>query len=187
MTSGEFFEGCGRFFWRFVRLLIFLLIALIPIGLLYSLVQQWSGRLATDASWDMLGFWVQLAGTALVLFLLMVVRLGFDMAQVRAVTEDERAIRRALLAAFKLTFGNFGSLFWIYLRLNLVAWVGSAALIWVWVKLVRPEWVAVSFLIGQAMVLLWIGARLWLRASEMVWYQRYGPGPSAELLEKMVA
>jgi hypothetical protein len=187
LTTGEFFEACGRFFWRFVRLLIVLLVVLIPVNLLFNLVQRWSGKLAAEASWEMLGFWAQVAGTAVVLFLLMVIRLGFDMAQVRAVAEDERAMRRALLEAFKVTWRNFGSLFWIYLRLNLLAWAGSAVLLWMWVKLVRPEWVGISFLIGQAIVLLWIGTRLWLRASGMLWYQRFGPGPSAEYLDKLVA
>jgi hypothetical protein len=187
LTTGEFFEACGRFFWRFARLLIFLLILLIPINLLFSFVQKWSGKLATEASRGMLGFWVQVAGTAVVLFLLMVIRLVFDMAQVRAVAEDVRPMRRALLDAFKLTWGDFGSLFWIYLRLSFATWAGTAVLLWVWVRLVRPEWVGVSFLIGQAIVLLWIGTRLWLRASETCWYQQQGPPPSEEYLEKLVA
>lgn len=187
LTTGEFFEACGRFFWRFVRLLIFLLILLIPVNLLSSFVQQWSGKLAAEASRGMLGFWVQVAGTAVVLILLMAIRLVFDMAQVRVVAEDVRPMRRALLDAFKLTWRNFGSLFWIYLRLSLATWVGSAVLLWMWVKLVRPEWVGVSFLIGQAIVLLWIGTRLWLRASETCWYQQQGPPPSEEYLEKLVA
>jgi hypothetical protein len=187
LTTGEFFEACGRLFWRFVRLLIVLLIVLIPVNLLFGFVQSWSSKLAADASWDMLGFWVQAAGMAVVLFLLMVIRLVFDMAQVRAVAEDERAMRRALLAALKLTWENFGSLFWIYLRLNFVPWAGSTALLWIWVRIVRPEWVGISFLIGQAIVLLWIGARLWLRASETCWYQQQGPPPSAEYLDKLVA
>jgi hypothetical protein len=187
LRTGEFFEACGRFFWRFVRLLIFLLILLIPVNLLSSFVQQWSGKLAGEASWGMLGFWVQVGGTAVVLFLLMVIRLVFDMAQVRAVAEDVRPMRRALLDAFKMTWRNFGTLFWIYLRLSFATWAGTAVLLWMWVRWVRPEWVGVSFLIGQAIVLLWIGTRLWLRASETCWYQQQGPQASEEYLEKLVA
>jgi hypothetical protein len=177
LATGEFFEACGRFFWRLVRLLILLLIALVPVFVLVHFVLNWSDRLSTEALRPRLGFWVEVVGLLVLLFLSMAVRLWFDMAQVRAVAEDERAIRRSLLRAFKLSLGNFGPLFWIYLRLSLLAWFGLAAALWVWVKFVRPEWLFVSFLLGQAIVFLWLATRLWLRASETVWYQRSCPAP----------
>lgn len=177
LATGEFFEACGRFFWRLVRLLILLLIALVPVFALVHFVLDWSGRLSTEAPRPRLGFWVEVVGLVVWLFLSMAVRLWFDMAQVRAVAEDEKAIRRSLLRAFKLSLRNFGPLFWIYLRLSLLAWFGLAAALWVWVKFVRPEWLSVSFLLGQGIVFLWLATRLWLRASETLWYQRSCPGP----------
>ena len=176
MRAGEFFEACGRFFWRFVRLLLFLIIVLIPIVLFAGLITNWSGKLASNATQPLLGFWVELLGLLIVTLLLMAVRLWFDMAQIRAVAENERAMRRTLLQAFKITFGNFGSLFWIYLRLSILALAGLASAFWVWVMLVRPESIGVSFLLGQAAILLGIAIRLWLRASETRWYQeRFAP------------
>lgn len=131
----------------------------------------------------MLGFWVELAGAVVLLFLLMAVRLWFDLAQVRAVAEGERAMRRTVWRALKLTLGNFLPLFWIYLRISLVACAGLLAVAWVWVRFVRPERIGVSFLLGQALVLLWLGARLWQRACETLWYQRRFPPPVAPLPE----
>jgi len=180
LGAGEFFQACGAFFWRFVRLLVFLLAVLVPIGLLFNLAQQWSGRLSADAPWEMLGFWVGVGGTIVVLFLLLAVRLWFDMAQVCAVAESEHKMRRALVRAFRLTFGNFAQLFWIYLRILLVAAVGLAMALWLWVRFVRPEWVAVSFLLGQAVVAQWLATRLWLRASETLWYQHHSAAPPPE-------
>jgi hypothetical protein len=172
LTTGEFFEACGRFLWRFVRLLIFLLIVLIPIVILERLVVRWSAKLALNAAPPKLGFWVEVVGLLVVLFLLMAARLWFDMAQVRAVAENERVMRRTILETFKLTFTNFGSLFWIYLCPSLVSWIGLALAFRIWEKLVRPEWTGASFLLGQAVLLIWIATRLWQRASETVWYQR---------------
>jgi len=175
LRTSEFFRACGAYFWRWVRLLIFLLIALVPLGFLAYGIDEWSGRLATDARQDMLGFWVELAGALVLLFLLMALRLWFDLAQVRAVAENETRMRRNLLRSFPLTFGNFGLLFWIYLRISLVAWVGLVLAFWVWVKWVGPQSVGVSFLLGQGVVFLWLGTRLWQRASETLWYQRRFP------------
>jgi hypothetical protein len=187
LTSGEFFQACGTMFWRFLRLVLMMLIPLAPIVILFSGVWRWSGKLASDASREMLGFWVQVGGTIVALFLLLAVRLWFDIAQVWAVAESESRMRRVLVRASGLTFGNFATLFWVYLRILLVAAVGMAVALGVWVKFVRPEWVGVSFLLGQAVLLLWLTARLWLRASETAWFQRYGPAYSADYLDRLVA
>lgn len=176
MTKGEFSEASGRFFWRFVRLLIMLLIVLIPVGIIFNLRTRASHLLDERSPNPAAGIWVQLTGLLVVLFLMQAVRLWFDMAQVRAVAEDERAMRRALGRAFKITFGNFGSLYWMYLRISIMAWLVMAALLWIWVRLVRPEWIGVSFLLTQLILLSWLGTRLWQRASETIWYQRRLPG-----------
>ena len=79
------------------------------------------------------------------------------MAQVLAVAEDDRVMGRALMHALRLTLANFTTLFWIYLRISLIAWAFSAAAFWAWIKLVQPEWIGVSFLLGQAVLLVWLG------------------------------
>jgi len=173
LTKGEFFEASGRFFWRFVRLLVLLLIVLIPVGIVYRLVSRGSDALQEKNANPMPGVWMEFIGLLLVLFLMEAVRLWFDMAQVRTVAEDEPAVRRALRWGLKTTWENFGSLYWIYLRISIVAWLAMALLFAVWVKLVRPEWVGDSFVITQLMALAWLGTRLWQRASETLWYQRH--------------
>ena len=178
LTTSEFFEACGRMFWRFVRLLICMLIVLAPIVIIARGVKRWSDRLANNAPRATMGFWVEVAGLLVVALLLMAVRLWFDMAQVHAVAENEAAMGRALVHSLRLTFANFATLFWIYLRISLIAWAFSAAALWGWIQLVRPEWIGVSFLLGQAVLLVWLGTRLWQRASETLWYAQNRPAPS---------
>jgi hypothetical protein len=177
LTTSQFFEASGRMFWRFVRLFICMLIVLVPVVLVAREVKGWSDKLAADSPRAMMGFWVEVAGLLAVALLLMAVRLWFDMAQVRAVAENERAMRRALVHALRLTLANFTTLFWIYLRISLIAWAFSAAAFWAWIRLVQPEWIGDSFLLGQAVLLVWLGTRLWQRSSEMVWYQKHRPAP----------
>ena len=172
LSKGEFFEASGRFFWRFVRLLIMLLVALIPVGIVYRLTTGATHLLDERSPSPMPGVWSQFTGLLVVLFLLQAARLWFDMAQVRAVAEDERAIRRALGRAFKITFENFGSLYWLYLRISVAAWLAMALLGWIWIRFVRPEWIGASFLVTQLMLLSWLATRLWQRASETIWYQQ---------------
>ena len=173
LTKGEFFEASGRFFWRFARLLVFLGIVLIPVSLVYRLVSRASNALRERNANPMPGVWTDFIGLILVLFLMEAVRLWFDMAQIRAVAEDEPAVRRALRWSSKITWEHFGSLYWIYLRISIVACLVMALLFAVWVKLVRPEWVGGSFVITQLVALAWLGTRLWQRASETLWYQQH--------------
>jgi hypothetical protein len=96
------------------------------------------------------------------------VRLWFDMAQVRAFIEDERAMRRSSLAAFKLTMANFGTLFWLYFRISFLAWLGLGLGLWFWIRLSGGA----AVIMLQIVLLWWVATRLWQRASEVAWYQR---------------
>jgi hypothetical protein len=177
LTTADFFHACGAFFWRWVRLLVFLLIVLAPITIVASGFTTWSDSLSHDAPQEKLGFWVELAGLLLVALLMMSVRLWFDMAQVHAVAEDQRSMLRAVARSFRLTFRNFGSLFWMYLRISFLAWLGLAAGLLIWIK-IPPERVSLSFLVLETTLLWWTGTRLWQRASETVWYERLSPAPA---------
>jgi hypothetical protein len=169
LSTRDFFASCGAFLWRCVRLFLFL--AIIAGAIMYGghAVLHWGGRLINDAGGEKTGYWVALFAIVLTTFVMMSVRLWFDMAQVHAVVEDERAMRRSLKSAFKLTFSNFGSLFWLYCRISFLAWLGLAIGLWVWTRLSG----ATAIIMLEAVLLWWVGNRMWQRASEVAWYQRF--------------
>jgi len=176
LGAPEFFHACGAYFWRWVRLLIFLLIILAPVFFLTSGITKWSGKLSDDSPQEKLGFWFDVYGLLFVALLMMAIRLWFDMAQVRAVAEDEHAMRRSLARAFKLTFRNFGSLYWLYFRISFLAWLGVAAAWWIWLR-IPAERIGSTFFLFEVLLAWWIGTRLWQRASETVWYERHAEIP----------
>ena len=63
------------------------------------------------------------AAAVVVLLLMICIRVWFDMAQVIAVAEDERRMRKALRRSATLLRHNFLSLYWLYLRVSLIAWI----------------------------------------------------------------
>jgi hypothetical protein len=180
LSTGEFFGAGGRYFWRFVRLSICLVVILAPLMLAWGAVYRWSGRLATNSPNPFTGFRVEWAGGLLLVLALLAVRLWFDMAQVRIVAEDERSALRALRWAFRSTLRHFGSLYWLFLRIAVVGWIQMAVLFWIWMEYVPHEHMGLSFLLAQLTLLLWLGARLWQRAGETVWYGRYIDAATAE-------
>jgi hypothetical protein len=174
LTTMEFFQNGGRYFWRFFRLVLFLLVALIPVAVVAAITSSVADSVDKKSISPFPAVWIQVAGAVIVLFLLMTVRLWFDIAEVTAVAESETGAWRCLKAAFRLLRGNFGSLLWIYFRISFLAWLGEAILLHIWVRYVPPEWTGVSFVLGQVIVLFWMGMRWWQRASEVLWYQAHG-------------
>ncbi len=170
LTTREFFEACGSYFWRWVRLLILMVIALIPLGLLAYVVSDQTGTLLADAA-EKTGYWFLLVGMVVIGFLIMFVRLWFDMAQVRAVVEEETGMWRNAGRAFKITTGNFATLFWMYLRISIVGWLIFGAGLYVWAKMPPARFVWTIFFL-ETVILFGFGVRLWQRACEMIWYQR---------------
>jgi hypothetical protein len=171
LSTADFFQASGAWFWRFVRLLIMFLIVLIPVAIAASAIKNWSGDLSNNAAPEKLGFWVVVAGAVLIWFIAVCLRLWFDVAQVHAVATGERAMRRALKRAFGMTFGNFGALFPLYLLPSLVALIGMGVILLIWTE-VPSTATGMSFVLLEIWMLLWLGTRLWQRAGETAWYQR---------------
>jgi hypothetical protein len=172
LRTAEFFHACGAFFWRCVRLVLCLIIVMVPIMILASILFSWADTLSDDAPQETLGFWVLLPGSLLLVAALMAIRLWFDIAQVRVVAEDDRTIRKSLAQALRLMRENFPSLFWIYFRISFLAWLVLAVALWIWSRM-PPRHFGWSAVILEVVILFWFVARLWQRASETIWYERW--------------
>ncbi|HEY1272066.1 MAG TPA: hypothetical protein VGF08_08780, partial [Terriglobales bacterium] len=94
-----------------------------------------------------------------------------DLAQVRAVIEDERTMWKNCRQALGLLRMNFGSLFWLYFRISLVSWLVGAAGLWLWSHM-PGQLSGLSFAILEVVLFWWVLVRLWQRAAEVTWYQR---------------
>ncbi len=113
------------------------------------------------------------AAAVVVLLLMICIRVWFDMAQVIAVAEDERRMHKALRRSAALLRHNFLSLYWLYLRVSLIAWIVFAVGLHIWMTHLRPESILVPFLLSQFLIIFWQGCRLWQRASECIWYREH--------------
>ncbi|MGB6391009.1 MAG: hypothetical protein WBF14_01455 [Candidatus Acidiferrales bacterium] len=175
LTAGPFFEACGEHFWRFVRLEIYFVLALIPVGILFALARAAYGAAdARSVSPYATGHYLGRAIAAVIVLLaLLVVRLWFDMAQVIAVSDGETAMHRALRKGARVVFRNFASLFGLFFGVNLIAGAGFGLGLFIWMGWLPPEATGKAALLAQALILFWIAMRLWERASEAIWYHQY--------------
>jgi hypothetical protein len=172
-TTATFFEACGHHFWRFFRLVIYLLLAFIPIGILAAICGSIYHRIDAVSNSPYSADFFVIAISLIILLLTMVLRLWFDMAQVIAIAEDETRMHRTLRRATSLLVHNFGSLLWLYLRLSLLAWIVLGLGLYLWMYRLSPLSTTAAFLLTQLMLVFWIAARLWQRACEALWYRQY--------------
>jgi hypothetical protein len=171
-TRGQFFEFCGDFFWRMVRLL---LCSIIPFGIVLSLlsgVNAISGKMATNAASDTQGFWFQVIGSFVVLLMGLFVRAWFDLAQARTIIDHVRGMFALTLRSFVLALRNIPRFLFMYLVTTVVAGIAIVAAWYLWLSIPHTSFGA-SWLLLQLLSLLLIGIRLWQRAAMVLWYDNY--------------
>jgi hypothetical protein len=171
--ASSFFEASGYYFWRFVRLLVYFAIVLLPIGAIGAGVGALYDHI-DDASVSPFPAVYFFAGSSVMIVLLLaIVRLWFDMAEIIAVADDDRRMHKALRHAARVLWHNFFSLLWLHLRIAVVGLALFAIGLCVWMTLLSPQSIIIAFLLSQLMILVWISTRLWQRASEALWYREY--------------
>lgn len=172
LATGDFFAASGAFFWRFVRLLLLSLIPFFIVSMIYQGLNKLSDTVGDRAIADQVGIFLFWFAVAVFLLLALVVRLWFDIAQVRTVAQNERGMWRNTWKAFRITFRALPSLFWMYFRISLFAWVTLIVGLVIWAKL-PPTVTPVTFILLELILLAQLATRFWQLASAMTWYQRH--------------
>ncbi len=172
LTRGEFFETCGEFFWRMMRLT---LCFVIPFGIVFALmgkVVSVSSKMSTDASRDMQGFWVRVAGLFGCLLIALFVRAWFDLTQTRTVCERIRGMFVLTFRSFVLALRNLPRLVSIYFAITMVGALLALGTWFVWLNIPHKSFGA-SWLLLEVFTVVMVALRLWQRAATMLWYENF--------------
>ena len=172
LTTGEFFAASGGFFWRMVRLLLLSTVPFVIVGMIDHGLDKLARYVGDRAIADQVGIFMGWGGIVIFLMIALAVRLWFDIAQVRAVAQNERRMWRNTWRAWSITWHHFGGLYWMYFRIALLAWITLGLGLLIWTKLPAPATGAV-FLIFQLIMFAQIATRLWQLAGAMAWYQQH--------------
>ena len=164
VSREDFWATCGRNVWRFLRL--FALNLLIG-GVVFAVLAGANGALgkaAGNSTNEKLPFYVQLAGAIVIVFVMTWIRTWFDLAQADVVLRDESRVRKSLRRALHQRSSSLARLLGADLLITLLACGWLLAGLWVWDVVIPPaRWVA-AFLVGQAILIVWLTARFWQRA-----------------------
>jgi hypothetical protein len=172
LTTGDFFAASGAFFWRFVRLMLLSIIPFAIVGMIYQGLSKLADHIGDRAIADQVGIFLGWGAMLIFLLLALWVRLWFDIAQVRAVVQNERGMWRNLWKSWRITWHDSRHLFRIYFCISLVAWVTLVIGLVLWTHL-PPTSLPLSFVLLELIVLAQLMTRLWQLASATTWYQRH--------------
>ncbi len=178
-TLAAFFRGCGKHFWRFVRL------ALIS-AVLYVLVLASSRGLnglgnkiwGEGSEQTPLVYWSWFR-TALVLALFGLVNLVFDYARIRLVADDSRKAFRGAIASTRFVFRNFGrtvglyTVLWVIFLVIVAVYRGIAGIL----SAPSMGMILLLFVIRQITVLARMGVQLLFYSSQSEMYLALAPPP----------
>ena len=168
----EFFRACGRNLWRFIRIMI---VAGIVMGIVAGLLFAANGAIvkkADESTNEKLPFELQMTGLAVIFLIMTTLRIWFDLAEVDAVLNDQRAVRKSIAAAFRHTFRSLARLLTSYVAVTIVAAIVLIGGLWTWVKFVPPDSVVGAFVIAQITLFLLLVPRFWQRAIAVSYWQQ---------------
>jgi hypothetical protein len=172
LAAGDFFAASGAFFWRLVRLLLLSIIPFVIVGIIQQALSKLAGHIGDRAIADQVGIFLGWAAMIIFLLLALWVRLWFDIAQVRAVAQNERRMWRNLWKSWSITWHHVGRLFGMYFVIALLAWIALAVGVVIWSRL-PPTATPLTFLLLELIMLAQLSTRLWQLASAMTWYRHY--------------
>ncbi len=179
LTSSEFFEASGRFFFPMVRLA---LLALFPFGALMFAVGSLSGLasvLGDSQSNPSSGFYLFVAGIFPLYLLALLIRGWFDVVQARMVDRREFSVIKITFGVFEGVMRRSPALLWAYLEISIISLLLYIGILWVWIRQSHAAFVR-SFLLLECMLAISLAARLWQRAAAVAFYQRYLLGESTD-------
>jgi hypothetical protein len=182
LTTGEFFAASGAFFWRFLRLMLLSIIPFVIVGMIYQGLDKFSDKIGDKVVADQVGAYLSIAAVVVMLLLGLLVRLWFDIAQVRAVAQNETRMWRNTWRAFRITWRELGHLYRAYFCISFFAWATLAIGLLIWVKL-PPTATPVTFILLELILFAHMMTRLWQMASVMTWYKRHAEMVPADVVD----
>jgi hypothetical protein len=170
-----FFQGAGKFFGRFFRLMVYSLLLWIASLILFLFVNLFINSFAGLKAGEKVFFYSLWLRLAIALFIFFLVRMILDYTRIKIAFEDSPKVFRSLLEMIKYVLKKLGKTLALYYLLLLTGTV-FFAVFWA-LKSIIPQnsfiTIIIAFLVGQ----VFIASHGWLRiAFQQAQLVFYSPG-----------
>lgn len=170
----SFFKGAGAHFFRFFWLMLLSWVFFLIIGMgVKSGLDSILDGVRDSAFSEITPFYLGVAFSAVLLFLILFVQMVFDYGRIKVVLEDSPNVLESAAGAFGFVFQNLGSTFGLFYLLFGVQVLFT--LLYILVQGIIPQstflGVTLAFLWQQIFIFGLIGIRCWLYSSQMELYR----------------
>ena len=168
-----FFQGLGKFFGRFLRLLIYSLILWLGVIIVNLILHIILTPITKGGTNEPLMFYLALLRVGIVFFFVFLVKMIVDYTRIKIVIEDTRHVFRSLFQALGFVFRKLWSTLAIYYLFVLTA-AAIFAVYWLAQKIIEAHSllpIIFAFLIGQIFILSRGWIRVGLQAAQMEFFQ----------------
>ena len=168
-----FFGGGGKFFGRFLRLLIYSMILWLGIAAVILILNSILNPITQGSTNEALMFYLILAQVVIALFLVFLVKMILDYARIQIVLGDRSNVFQSLFQAAGFVFKKCGSTLAIYYFFLLTA-AAIFVLYWLVQKAVKTHSllpILFAFFIGQIFILSRGWIKVGLQATQMNFFQ----------------
>lgn len=165
----DFLRSSASYFWRMVRLTIVFVLLMVPVFLAQGGIGPITDWFDNRTSFEPLDFFLPQGINIALALIALAIRVWIDVAQLDCVGHERSAVRDSLGHARQLLRGCFLRVYGCVVGIQLLVAAVTVALLWVWTKLPH-EAIGGTFVLGEVIVLSWIGGRLWQKSAETVWF-----------------
>ena len=155
-----------EYFWRFFRLLLFVLILAGPVLAILAALRRLILKHADNIYVGRQFFFISLATFAVFALIALFFRLWFDIAEASVVQlgiDGNRRVRRVLFPSMRLLRKQFAPAYFGYFSIGCIGWAVFFFLTWLWMAAVPPHAVLLAWIVGQLATLSLLAARIWER------------------------
>ncbi len=168
-----FFEGGGKFFGRFLRLLIYSLILWLGIAVIILILHMILNPITKGGTTEILLFYLIMVRVVIALFLVFLVKMIVEYARIKIVLEDTRKVFRSLFQAVGFVFRKLGSTLVIYYFFVLTA-AAIFLIYWLVQKAFKTHAllpILIVFIFGQIFILSRGWVKVGLQAAQMNFFR----------------
>lgn len=171
---GDFFQGAGLYYIRFLGLLfVSWLFFFVVLANIHKVLYNWVDNIARSSFSEITPFYLNLLVSIFVLVAIFFLQMVFDYARILTVVEDKKNIIRSTQSAFAFILHNSGSAFGLYYLILSVQVVFT--LLFIAIQNLIPQvsffGVLLAFIWHQIFIFGIIWIRCWLYSSQLCLYK----------------
>lgn len=164
-SLANFFEGCGKYFSRFIHLFLFFLISLIVLFLVNFMFSRIIKALTGETANESVFLWTRSAKWIIMFILFLIVNMIFDYAKILTVRHDHRSMYRVILEAGSFVYKHKSKTVSLYFLVFLVGMI-FLLVYWSTSNVINPSSALTIFLLFVVQQ-FYIFSKIWVK---MIFY-----------------